>query len=261
VAKLAGGQWPARVGEAAAAAVAAHTDDGVLVALLTGIKTAFGEKKRIGSLDLIDALLKDDAFDWSTAHRGKPINEFYLGRELRGILNPPLVKGRISEQWREGKSIVRGYTRDRFSDAWSRYIFPEPRKRGDSGDIGDSGDNPLDETDISCHQSGSSSGDTDGVGDLGDTKVDEAVTSQGRHHSQDSIGDTKTPGEFNAVTSVTNVTSSLGGSGEKISEAGQNGNGVGDDGGVDTPTGPNTAAVTKRPSDDPAAESGGWETL
>ena len=231
VAKLAGGQWPARVEEAATAAVAAHTDDGVLVALLTGIKTAFGEKKRIGSLELIDALLKDDAFDWSTAHKGKPINEFYLGRELRGILNPPLVKGRISEQWREGKSIVRGYTRDRFSDAWSRYIFPEPRKRGDSGDIGDSGDNPLDETDISCHQSGSSSGDTDGAGDLGDTKVDEAVTSQGRHHSQDSIGDTKTPDEFNAVTSVTNVTSSLGGSGEKISGAGQNGNGVGGDGG------------------------------
>ena len=69
VAKLAGGQWPARVEEAATAAVATHTDDGVLVALLTGIKTAFGEKKRIGSPELIDALLKDDAFDWSTAHR------------------------------------------------------------------------------------------------------------------------------------------------------------------------------------------------
>jgi hypothetical protein len=93
----------------------------VLVALLIGLFRAFGEKERASTHEIIDALLADDAYDWSIANHGKPINEAWLRERLRGVIAVGPNNEPGSERWGSGNNKVRGYTRGRFDEAWGRY--------------------------------------------------------------------------------------------------------------------------------------------
>jgi hypothetical protein len=85
IAALAGGRWSQLVGQAAFAALAADQAESVLVALLDGVRRAFGGRDRLRTRELLDTLLADDEFDWGTANRGKPINDAWLRERLRGV--------------------------------------------------------------------------------------------------------------------------------------------------------------------------------
>ena len=88
IAEIAGGRWPAIIKRAALSAISADQGEGQLVALLDGIRRAFGEKDRISTRELIDSLLADDEYDWAAANKGRPINEAWLRERLRDVITP-----------------------------------------------------------------------------------------------------------------------------------------------------------------------------
>jgi hypothetical protein len=123
IAEIAGGRWPALIKRAALSAISADQGDGQLVALLDGIRRAFGEKNRTSTRELIDALLADDEHDWAAANKGRPINEAWLRERLRGVITCRDDGKPGSERWGPRTKEVRGYSRRRFEDPWARYLF------------------------------------------------------------------------------------------------------------------------------------------
>ena len=91
--------------------------------LLNDIKNVFEYKRvdRISSVDLIIALCSDPELMWSTFNRGKPIT-------------PKQIAKRLSEYKISSKTIrfggntpnAKGYYKDDFSDAFSRYLSVTP---------------------------------------------------------------------------------------------------------------------------------------
>ena len=134
IAALAGGHWPQLAKRAALAALSADQSEGQLVALLDGIKRAFGQQERISTRALIDALLADDECDWTTANRGRPINEAWLRERFRNVIAPAANGKTGSEEWRSERSHERGYSRSRFEDAWDRYFPKTPKSTRDTRD-------------------------------------------------------------------------------------------------------------------------------
>ena len=125
VAELAGDRWPLLIREAATETLAADQAESSLVALLNGIRRAFGERDRLRTRELLDLLLADDEFDWATANRGKAINDAFLRERLRNVISPAADGTPGSERWGSRNNKERGYSRVRFEDAWARYL-PSP---------------------------------------------------------------------------------------------------------------------------------------
>jgi putative DNA primase/helicase len=124
VADLAGGQWPALAQKAALALSAGRdADDEVGVRLLRHIKAVFEEKKveRIASVELVSALIVDEEWGWSTWWRGKALHQ----RGLAKLLAP---FGIGPKGIRLPSGTPRGYEREQFLDAFSRYLGSDPQQ-------------------------------------------------------------------------------------------------------------------------------------
>jgi Protein of unknown function (DUF3631) len=124
IASEAGGAWPERVREAAGAAVAAIVEESTSVKLIEHIKSIFDGSEtdaptdRIASADLVDRLTKIEGAPWAEWKGGKPITQNGLARLLSKF---EILPGTI----RIGNETAKGYYRNAFEDAFSRYLLPQ----------------------------------------------------------------------------------------------------------------------------------------
>lgn len=122
IAELAGGDWPKLAREACISFVTGSKDDqaSIGVQLLTDLRGVFGDESTMNTSRIIDHLSGLDESPWSewNSHGAeKRITTVQLAKLLRPYeVRPKLL--RI-----EGlPNPVRGYVRDDFDDAWSRYL-------------------------------------------------------------------------------------------------------------------------------------------
>jgi len=123
IAEILENPWPARARKAALCLSGQDATDweGDGVQLLTDICALFSETDldRIGSTDLCDRLTALEERPWSEWRRGKPLSPAQLSRLLR----PFEVRSRNLKQ--PDGSVLKGYLREDFEDAFSRYL-PSP---------------------------------------------------------------------------------------------------------------------------------------
>jgi putative DNA primase/helicase len=121
IAEAIGGDWPARVREAAVALSGGeeHDTSSAGVQLLADVREFFTSKQcdRIGSQTLCDELAQLEERPWSAWRHGKPLTPNQLARLLR----PYKVESRTI---REAGTTFKGYYLDLFGDAFSRYLTP-----------------------------------------------------------------------------------------------------------------------------------------
>ena len=122
IADMAGGNWPDRARDAALSLSAGvgREDDSLGVMLLKdihGVLTRRGSD-RMASADLVAALVELDESPWADL-RGKPLDKNRLAK----LLKPYAIKPRGIRL--DDGTTPRGYFKEDFLDAWSRYI-PEP---------------------------------------------------------------------------------------------------------------------------------------
>ena len=124
IADQAGPVWGANARDAARELSGNVEDDPDLpIELLHDIKEIFNEKNSapfIKSVDLVQWLCDRDDRPWATWKKGKPLTSHALARLLKPfhILPGPNAAG-----------TERGYDRDRFVDAWTRYPGFKPSER------------------------------------------------------------------------------------------------------------------------------------
>jgi hypothetical protein len=118
VADAAGGQWPKKARVAAVALVAAstHNTPSLGLRLLSDIRNVFMGDDLVPTTDLIKRLIALDEAPWSDL-RGKPLTPNYLSQQLKPF-------GVTSKNVRTNESVLKGYTREGFAEAWSRYLPP-----------------------------------------------------------------------------------------------------------------------------------------
>jgi Protein of unknown function (DUF3631) len=131
---MAGGEWPARVEEAAMEAIN-EEDSNRNLQLLEAIWQVFDAKKvvRMHTEVLLDALKKIEEAPWQDAKDGREIDGYWLREQLKGFL-PRAANAeeaaalRRSREWREGKGgpAHKGYTEDHLREAWWRYLERQP---------------------------------------------------------------------------------------------------------------------------------------
>ena len=119
VADLCGGDWPNWARETAVR-LCAEKSTGEMsgVALLKDIRSVFDQDLEVERIErdcLLLALNKMDEAPWSTIRRGKDLNAHRLGMMLAEF-------GIEARQWRNGRERERGYYREGFEDAWTRYL-------------------------------------------------------------------------------------------------------------------------------------------
>ncbi len=121
IADRAGGEWPERARRAALelSGRAAGADDSKRVRLLADIRAAFGERKNLATKALIDELAEGEEAPWATWHKGQRISP----RALAGLLEPFGIR---STTVRIGEGVAKGYRREDFEDAWTRYLPAHP---------------------------------------------------------------------------------------------------------------------------------------
>ena len=132
IADLAGGDWPKR---ARAAALALSTgdgreDDSLGVRLLRDVKAVFEPQsddgtlmppvERIPTANLLAALIAIDDAPWGDL-RGRTLD----GRGLARRQRPHGVKPSTIRVGDGPRDTAKGYKREDFADAWSRYLSPE----------------------------------------------------------------------------------------------------------------------------------------
>ena len=116
IATVAGGPWPAG---AHAAAVALHTggdqaDSSTGVELLADIRDVFGDEEKLHTRTLLDRLCGLDEAAWGDWY-GKPITARFLATRLK----PYQIH---SKDLRIDESVLKGYERGAFTDAFDRYL-------------------------------------------------------------------------------------------------------------------------------------------
>ncbi|HGP1315667.1 TPA: DUF3631 domain-containing protein [Pseudomonas aeruginosa] len=122
IADVAGGHWPK---SARQAAIVLHGLEGdtpsIGAELLQDVKSVFEDKNisKIFSADLLEALLADDEAPWATWNRGKPMSPRQLAAKLADF-------GIKSGTVRQGYDTKKGYSIDQFTDAFNRYLSPNP---------------------------------------------------------------------------------------------------------------------------------------
>lgn len=122
IADIAGGEWPT-LGRRAALKLSGSDSPAMSIGteLLADIKEVFELKKadRISTADLITALCDEDERPWATYNRGKPISPRQVSRRL-------VEYGISSSTIRIGSSTPKGFLREWFDEAFSRYLFISP---------------------------------------------------------------------------------------------------------------------------------------
>ena len=127
IADVAGGAWP-DMARKAAVTISGGDDESASIGneLLADIREVFDTKHadRIWLSELVTFLCDDDERRWSTYNRGgKPITTRQLSARLRGYgIEPKSI--RIGGVYGDSK---KGYERNEFNDAFSRYLsYPPP---------------------------------------------------------------------------------------------------------------------------------------
>ena len=118
LADLAGGAWPQRAREAAAALGSQACEADPISSLLTDILLTFviEERDRIFSRTLVKGLNRRSAHrPWSERRNGKPITDIWLAQQLR----PYGIRPRTL--W-IGEEQAKGYFREDFQETFERYI-------------------------------------------------------------------------------------------------------------------------------------------
>ena len=121
IADVAGGHWPDTAFKAALKLSGATlTTQSTASELLADIQKVFEEKEidKIGTKDLIDALISDEEKSWATYNRGKPISPMQISNLLAGY-------GIKSKTIRTGYGTAKGFEISQFEDAFNRYL-PHP---------------------------------------------------------------------------------------------------------------------------------------
>lgn len=119
IADAAGGEWSTTARQAALALAGEQEDDSIDVLLLQDIRAIFDDRgsDRLPSNDLADALVALQGRPWSDWKRGKPLTANALSRLLKPF---SIVPGSI-RVGAGSKDTPKGYKREQFADAWSRY--------------------------------------------------------------------------------------------------------------------------------------------
>jgi Protein of unknown function (DUF3631) len=209
IATLAGGQWPKLVQTAIAAALELERKLTIVERLLISIRKVFdtptidfqtgkpAEIQRIESKDLVDLLTSDPEEDWSQASRGRPITEYWLRDNLRGLLKPPKAQSWETNDKTptgENKRVKhKGYLRSQFEGAWKVHLAgidegddPPTYYHKPSGVSGGSGVNEQNQHDDRVYSSGVSGGS--GVNEQ--NQHDDRVYSSGVE-TEHRVGDTQ----------------------------------------------------------------------
>ena len=122
VADLAGGPWPDRARGAAVALMGEVADEDINIELLHDIYRVFDDEDAtfIGSTELVGKLAELDSQPWGDWRKGKAITTRAVADRLKGfgIVPKPNAQG-----------TARGYHRERFEDAWTRYPPFKPSTR------------------------------------------------------------------------------------------------------------------------------------
>jgi hypothetical protein len=118
IADIAGGVWP-DLGRKAALKLSG-TDAPTMstgTELLVDIQEVFETTKvdRISTAQLIEALCSEDERPWATYNRGKPISPRQVSKKLKDY-------GISSTTIRGGLDVYKGFKRDMFEEAFSRYL-------------------------------------------------------------------------------------------------------------------------------------------
>jgi hypothetical protein len=120
IADAAGGEWPKKAREIAAATVDA--DQAKRIGLLADVREVFdqGQVDKIGSADLAAALVAMEGHPWAEHGKaGKPLSANGLARMLAN-------DGISPNSIRLGEKTGKGYERAQFEDAFARYLPPPP---------------------------------------------------------------------------------------------------------------------------------------
>lgn len=122
IADVAGGEWP-KLARQAALKLSGVDSPTMTVGteLLSDIQEIFDTKEqdRISTADLITALCSDDEKTWATYNRGKQISPRQVARKLGEY-------GISSQTIRIGHITAKGFLREWFDEAFSRYLAPPP---------------------------------------------------------------------------------------------------------------------------------------
>jgi hypothetical protein len=118
VADAAGGTWPerARCSAVALVADAKAGSPSLGVALLSDIRSIFGERQTMWTEDLVSALNSLEESPWAELRKG-PLNARALAQRLRRY-------DVRTKDIRVGAVVKKGYDRSDLSDAWARYLGP-----------------------------------------------------------------------------------------------------------------------------------------
>jgi len=123
IADLAGGDWPERARRAALALSAgqAREDESLGVRLLADIRRIFDQRgeDRITSADLVEVLNADREAPWST-YRKTGLTQYVLAGLLKSFQVRPATI------WLPRGRTAKGYKREDFEDAWTRYLPSDP---------------------------------------------------------------------------------------------------------------------------------------
>lgn len=119
VADAAGGDWPARARSACRHFVLDNEVEELSFGarLLRDVRTVFGERDRMFSVDIVSALTSDDESEWADLW-GKPLDQRRLAKELARY-------GVRSNTIRIGNGRAKGYQvagDDGLAQAWQRYV-------------------------------------------------------------------------------------------------------------------------------------------
>ena len=122
IADCVGADWPEEARRAAVVLSGAPEEDGATGTLLLGdLKRVFDEQEvdRLTSAKIVEGLIQMEERPWPEWRGGKPLTQ----RGLARLLGPFSV--RPQQLWIDGAK-TRGYNRDDFVDAWTRYLVPDP---------------------------------------------------------------------------------------------------------------------------------------
>ncbi|MCE0536000.1 DUF3631 domain-containing protein [Kineosporia rhizophila] len=130
IADLAGGHWPERARAACVMLTGerdAVSEEPLSVRLLRDCQAAFGNAPALPTGVLIQRLCADPEAPWATlGPRGDGVTAMKLGKLLAEYdIRPGTYR------FTEGQA--KGYRRDDFTDAWSRYCPPTPETTSDEG--------------------------------------------------------------------------------------------------------------------------------
>jgi len=120
IADIAGGEWPALARHAAVALSGTEEEDGTGIELLRSIKRVFDEIRadRIRSSEIVSRICSDPTARWVEYNQGRSISE----KQLAGLLRPFGISPNTVRFGSGPNDTAKGYLRERFDDAFARYL-------------------------------------------------------------------------------------------------------------------------------------------